>query len=518
MKKHLLLAAALLSSALFAAPAQLRPGPTETLPGVGIKLRIFREFTPAPLPLPAVRWTRRADQAKLFSAVELWRHRETAGVWSGNAGTVLLAAITQPPPDEKAVSEDEATRLFNTAQPPGKWDEAALLGWAGRFTGMEAVSLKELDSSPLGRTVREVVFSGKDAQNTAAFLIWPSREENRKFLLLVTSAAARDAGQFRKAAGQLADSVEFFRPDASATVRRLNRNTAAGSETMQASRERVIRNIRNLSGWWYLESPNYIFVSNQTDRRGMERLRREIERARNCFMSWFPPQVRINEVSVVRIFNDRDEYTRYVGGEMEWTGGVWQPARRELVISPLSWDASEERQREAIAKIAFHEGFHQYLHYASGELHFPLWFNEGCAEFFEGIEFRGATGLVGLTDPLKRRLARLFAFKKKYDLDELIRMNREQFYNRETRDRNYLLANALVYYLLKGAPANGQKEYAGIMSRYYLTFSKTRNPETAQKAAFGTVDLKRLSADLTAFWNDERRIRRSIRYNTPMKR
>ena len=383
---------------------------------------------------------------------------------------------------------------------------------------MEAVSLKELDSSPLGRTVREVVFSGKDAQNTAAFLIWPSREENRKFLLLVTSAAARDAGQFRKAAGQLADSVEFFRPDASATVRRLNRNTAAGSETMQASRERVIRNIRNLSGWWYLESPNYIFVSNQTDRRGMERLRREIERARNCFMSWFPPQVRINEVSVVRIFNDRDEYTRYVGGEMEWTGGVWQPVRRELVISPLSWDASEERQREAIAKIAFHEGFHQYLHYASGELHFPLWFNEGCAEFFEGIEFRGATGLVGLPDPLKRRLARLFAFKKKYNLDELIRMNREQFYNRETRDRNYLLANALVYYLLKGAPANGQKEYAGIMSRYYLTFSKTRNPETAQKAAFGTVDLKRLSADLTAFWNDERQIRRSIRYNTPMKR
>ena len=349
-------------------------------------------------------------------------------------------------------------------------------------------------------------------------MVWPSREENRKFLLLVTSAAARDAGQFRKAAGQLADSVEFFRPDASATVRRLNRNTAAGSETMQASRERVIRNIRNLSGWWYLESPNYIFVSNQTDRRGMERLRREIERARNCFMSWFPPQVRINEVSVVRIFNDRDEYTRYVGGEMEWTGGVWQPARRELVISPLSWDASEETQREAIAKIAFHEGFHQYLHYASGELHFPLWFNEGCAEFFEGIEFRGATGLVGLPDPLKRRLARLFAFKKKYDLDELIRMNREQFYNRETRDRNYLLANALVYYLLKGAPANGQKEYAGIMSRYYLTFSKTRNPETAQKAAFGTVDLKRLSADLTAFWNDERQIRRSIRYNTPMKR
>lgn len=82
---------------------------------------------------------------------------------------------------------------------------------------------------------------------------------------------------------------------------------------------------------------------------------------------------------------------------------------------------------------------------------------------------------------MKRRLARLFAFKKKYDLDELIRMNREQFYNRETRDRNYQLANALVYYLLKGAPANGKKSTPGIMSRYYLTFSKTRNPETAQR-------------------------------------
>lgn len=520
MKKYFILITALLFSftlTLLAAPAQLRLGSTETLSGIGVKLRIFRDFSPIPLQFPATRYVRRADKANMFSTVDLWRHRQAASMWRGEGGSMLLGVITLPPPAEKPILEEDATEFFSKMTPPEKWDDKMLLNWVKNFTGLEATSLKEFNRPPLGKTIREVNFTGKGAQNTIAFVIWPSREEKRKFLLQLTASATIEAKQFRKSAEKVINTVEFFRPDASATVRRLNQNTVAESENMQTSREKVIRNIRNLPGWWYLESPNYIFVSNQTDRSGMERIRRQLERGRSCYMNWFPPQVKIDEVSVVRIFNDRDEYLRYAGESMEWTAGYWSANHRELVISPLGQDVSKKIQRKEITETTFHEGFHQYLYYASGKLSYPTWFNEGSAKFFEGIESQGETGQVELPDSNRYTIKRLFASKQEYDLDKLLKMTQEEFYDKKTVSRNYALANALVYYLLKGAPANGEKRYDGIMTRYYHTFCKTKNQETAQKEAFGTIDLKKLSADLTDFWTNERQIKRSIRYKPPKR-
>ena len=59
----------------------------------------------------------------------------------------------------------------------------------------------------------------------------------------------------------------------------------------------------------------------------MTRLRSELEQAREVFESYFPLRRPLQSVSVVRIFKQREQYLEYVGGELEWSGGLWSPAR-----------------------------------------------------------------------------------------------------------------------------------------------------------------------------------------------
>ncbi len=505
------------SLTLGATQAQLRPGLVETLPSAGIKIRVFKGFTPSPLQFPAIYGIRNSDQAKVFSTIKLWQHRVTVGTWSGGDSQMRLASLSIPTPaknrpEYQYLTESEADQYFSSLQLPTVWSDEARLAWAGSYAELPATALKPPWRSQTNRVmIQEIEFSGNST--TFAFFIWAENNDKRQYMLLATAGKSQNPEQFYQTLRQLVATVEFQRPDSTATVRRLNHSEIPGTQSLQASRDRVIRNIRDLSGWWYLESPNYIFVSNQTDRRGMERIRREIERARGIFSNWFPPQTEITEASVVRIFNTRGEYLRYVGNDMAWSGGIWSSAQRELVISPMSGDASENQQRAVITQVAFHEGFHQYLYYASGEKEFPLWFNEGCAQFFEGIEFKGSAGQIGLYDSRHIALAKLFASKVVPDIEPMLHMDRATFYEDSGRERNYLLASALVYYLLKGAPVCGQKQYADIIQKYYITYSESGNASVAFKVAFEHVDIKKLAQSLAEFWKDDRLVRKSIRNN-----
>ena len=93
-------------------------------------------------------------------------------------------------------------------------------------------------------------------------------------------------------------------------------------------------------------------------------------------------------------------------------------------------------------------------------------------------------------------------------------MDRAEFYG-EKRNVNYPLAQALVYYLWKGAPVAGKPEYAQIPVRYYDKLVETRDAGAANAAAWEGVDLQQLGRDLSRFWNDSNLIRQSIRYQPP---
>lgn len=515
-----LFAGALLLASLAVPAAVPSPGSENVLAVSGMKFRAFRESGPQPLPLPTIRAVRRADQAKLYSELEWWRSRQTAGIWGGGLCRVVVGELLLEPPDSdrNLATTAELEKRFPVSARRAQWNDALLKQWIRAFSG-NAVTGFRAGSEKINDCIwRRVLFSGAAGNRLRGYLIAPDREPARRMLLLYELERGSFTPEWERATLRSLGSVSFFRPERDASARRIEAGRGGGatvtnnSDTWQESRQRVIDNIRNFRNWWYLETESYIFVSNQEDRRNMIRLRRDLERARNAFAACFPMQGKPEAISVVRIFNRREEYVEYVGKELEWSGGVWVPAREELVISPLDARAPEKVQLEIIRQVAFHEGFHQYIHYALGRKPVSLWFNEGAAQFFEGIEFRGAKPEVRLDERSETKLRRTFRRVTGAELAALVAMDYKTFYG-ENRDRNYPLAHGLVYYLLKGAPSSGKKNYAQIIPTYYREVAKSGNPEAATRIAFAKVDFKALAADLVKFWNNDRQIRRSIRYN-----
>ena len=96
MKGAWLFAAALLASAALADVPS--PGEENVLPVSGMKFRAFRDMRPQPLPLPAIRAERRSDRAKLYSELEWWRSRQTAGIWGGDGCRVMVGELLLEPP------------------------------------------------------------------------------------------------------------------------------------------------------------------------------------------------------------------------------------------------------------------------------------------------------------------------------------------------------------------------------------------------------------------------------------
>ncbi len=514
-----LFAGALLLVSLAGTATVPPPGSEIVLAGSGMKFRAFRESGPQPLPLPTIHAVRRADQAKLYSELEWWRSRQTAGIWGGGLCRVVVGELLLEPPDSdrNLATTAELEKRFPVSARRAQWNNALLKQWIRAFSG-EAVSDFQPGSEKINDCIwHRVLFSGAAGSRLRGFLIAPDREPARRMLLLYELEQGAFTPEWERAVLRSLGSVSFFRPR-NVSARRSEAGRGGGatatsnSDTWQESRQRVIDNIRNFRNWWYREGESYIFVSNQKDRRNMIRLRRDLERARNAFAAYFPMQGKPEAISVVRIFDRREEYVEYVGKELEWSGGVWVPAREELVISPLDARAPEKVQLEIIRQVAFHEGFHQYIYYALGRKPVSLWFNEGVAQFFEGIEFRGANPEVRLDERSETKLRRTFRRVTDAELAALVAMDYKTFYG-ENRDRNYPLAHGLVYYLLKGAPLSEKQNYAQIIPTYYREVIQSGDPEAATRVAFAKVDFKALAADLVKFWNNDRQIRRSIRYN-----
>jgi len=295
----------------------------------------------------------------------------------------------------------------------------------------------------------------------------------------------------------------------------LNNNSAKNyTPEYQESRQRVIDNIKNLREWWYMEGNNFIFVSNQKNQKNIARLKLDLEHARDVYAKYFPQETELKSISVIKVFNQRDEYLTYVGKEMEWSGGVWSPAKAELVISPIDERFPEKARREIVQQVVFHEGCHQYLFYALSERNPGMWFNEGAAQFFEGVDFKGSLPNYEIPEHHLKKITEMFAARPKKDLNALINMDRDAFYGAD-KENNYLLANALMIYLLRGCVAADKPEYSQIAKKYFEAIRNGEDYEEANQTAFEKIDMDKLSQDLADFWSNKRLIDKAEKLKFP---
>jgi hypothetical protein len=280
----------------------------------------------------------------------------------------------------------------------------------------------------------------------------------------------------------------------------------------------VIESIRNMQNWWFVEAPEFIIVSNldSAQRPMVSRMQSDIAVLRANVEALIPPRQPIHAVSVLRVFASSREYADYVPASMAWTGGMWMPAKKELVVKPIDWGREAER-RAAFLSTIYHESFHQYIFYAFDMVDPSMWYNEGHGDYFAGAEIRGREVVIRentwRVPPLLKAIE-----EKRVDLAALLRMAQPEFYGTsdEQRELNYALAWGLVYYLRKGTAIERRSPYASILATYEDALWTTRDDRQATVDAFGPVDMKALENDFITFWRSSAKRSRAEK-NRPLR-
>lgn len=495
-------------------------------PNLGLRLRALGNSEPEPLAPCAVHtytYTRGDESVKRdkFSPRELWYATQHVGQWRDEAGNLLILGrpnrLYPPFPDNvpHVLREefDAAVADPATAFDPSSAD--SLTAWVKAFADCNPKPPEPLRLQAFNLT-SAVFFPVAEP----SLLVYAFRVKIRKpngqavpsdwFCAVVRIADGTSTAKVRK----------DFETQFLANVAAAPQASAAGAAGVQTkallvdpkakaaaipdnpSRIAARKSVENMKDWWYAETPEYIFLSNIRSATG-KNLVRELQVAmptlRAAFAKVIPPFETSSDVSVVRIFEDQAAYKQYVGHDIEWSIGCWSPSRRELVI------LSQGRNSEQTMSIIRHEGFHQYLFYASDQIGNATWFNEGHAVFFESSKLDskgrveiGEDARVGhLLDNLDAATALL---------PRLIKDDRDAFYNcdKEQRQLNYTTAWALVYFLRKGAPAEKLTAYETILEIYRKTLAATHDADAATAAAFEGVDMAKFQHAFAEFWKKGR--------------
>jgi len=491
-------------------------------PNMGLKCRVIGGGEPEPLAQPKVytyTFTQGTEKVRkdLFDGRELWYASQHAGQWRDDAGnTFIIGRVLQKMPalntgQMKHIARDELEKAIaaETSQvDPEKQED--LLEWVNVFTQEEPKEIEPLRVSSMGLAAATFV-SMTDAKAPLVYLFRvKTRLPNGNASKSEWYAAIIKIGD-RTAPSKVRKEFETqFLP----AVTGVTRSTSLGGGSVQSkqlsttakstfpehpSRDAAKKSIENSQGWWFAETAEYVFLSNirsATGKKIVHDLQKELPALRTACMKLIPPAEPISDVSVVRIFEDRDEYVKYVGKEHEWSAGLWWPAQRELVILSHGKDIAKTME------IIRHEAFHQYLFYASGMKEHAMWFNEGHASFLEeatplrngkGIDIPESARIKYVVDNLE---------SVSMNLEKNLYSSREAFYSGTSEElwAHYATACSIVYFFRKGVPATKLTPYAKVMETYQATLMATGNSEKATEKAFEDIDMKKFKADFIKFW------------------
>jgi hypothetical protein len=514
---------------------------TVVLQDLGLTAVVMSDAVEQPLPPPTVYTYVRteggvSEKVDLYDPVELWRRSQHAAAWRSDSGTALqLATVSSLPPVVPGLPHAELktieTALRRAEEAPVAASTEALATWASAFSGVAGARVSAVSRCPPRFSeLWETEFPGTPRLCGFVFRfnlrsIGMTHAPDRLYAVLLTvpdgdGAAAGRSLLLNRFLAQIGPTTgrTVPRPDqGGATGERTNATGSAGSN-LEESRRKAAESIRNMRGWSFVSTDHFVVLTNlDARRRGLVReLQARLESIRTAFERLLPPVRPIEDVSIVRVFATSAEYEAYVPPEQRWTGGIWVPARQELVIRPAD-DDNRAEQRERILATASHEAFHQYLHYAFDRVPTPAWFNEGHAEFFEPTSI-DRTGRIEI--PEKPRLVDILQRLcgrngENLNLGAFTALSYDQFYAADAKQReaNYALAWGLVYYLRKAAPEARSTGHAEIIPSAIAALRTGKDPNAATAAAFDRVEFARLQADFADFWSSTRRRRDAQRFD-----
>lgn len=196
-------------------------------------------------------------------------------------------------------------------------------------------------------------------------------------------------------------------------------------------------------GWFAVDTKYYVFLSN-ANRAFVERLAKDLEVVREkVYVPNFKPRNQKIPLNPVRVFATQSEYHQF--GGPGGSAGYFSPTKGELVLFEKFEDQSSSKSQADCRSVMYHEGFHQYIHFAVGDVSPHSWFNEGHGDYFAGLVVAG--GQVAKVDTFKWRVDTLKMHGKRdlVPLRSLLRYPQREYYS--NAGLKYAQGWALIYYL-----------------------------------------------------------------------
>lgn len=451
MKRRVFFAALTFSLGLFAAP-QLKPS-AELIESEKIKIKVLNNSEGIPPPTLVA-------YSSYYKAIDVWYNHSIVGIWKDKRGNVMrLVRVDSLPPEgvkvfsnveEKLIEKDAVEKIMEME--------------VRNFSATRDLKAWKIAWSP------ETTSTFVTAKNGSTYLI------EFEFAEEVTPKEASKL--LKTAADSLSTSV--------------NGMTSAYS-TMK---------------WWSEETENYKFLTDLDKSKGGKFIAdssRLTEAMRKAYEFYVPPTNKVGKCTV-RVFKDIEGYRKYRasnGVEDTMSCGLWDPSREELLI------ANAYTNREGAERTMRHEGFHQYLHFASGQRSHAMWFNEGHATFFENVKYNGVKNEVKIVEG-NTRAKRVAKNPRRYAayLKTVIKLPYQEFYSGEGDEvaLHYESAWALIYFLQKGAYTSEKfKDYRKVITTYLAAINDGLSPKMATERAFECVKERDLEEDFMNFWQKHRK-------------
>jgi len=497
-------------------------------PNLGLRIRVLSKSVPEPLAqYQTYTYTfQRGDETfkrDMFDPRELWYATQHVGQWRDeNSNVLILGRPTRllPAFETKHVLREDFDKVL--ADPAMVFDPAsagALTAWVKAFAACTLQTPEPLRVQSFVTLADAVFFPVEES----ARLVYAFRVNTRKpngqtapsdwFVVVIKIGDGTLKSKVRKeveaqflanaaAAPKIGAAAEEGVQSKALTITPTFGKTPAVTIPDHPSRTAACKSIANMKGWWFAETPEYIFLSDIRSAIGkslVKELQAVMPVLRRAFTKLIPPLEDMTDVSVVRIYEEPEAYKQYVGKDFEWSYGFWSPMRRELVI------LSQGKDKEKTLEVIKHEGFHQYLFYAFSMIENAMWFNEGYACFFETAEVNSQGRVEIPENPRVGHLLDNLAAAAR-QLPELLHAGRSAFYGGSDQQRslNYTTAWALVYFLCKGVPSKKLTAYASILDTYLKTLASTKDAEAATTAAFEGVNMAKFQEDFADFWKKDR--------------
>jgi len=502
------------------ASAAVTFAPSKNYPNIGFIFPCLANAKATPVPMPLAHAYLLIDDETLeredrFAPFELWHNLQCCARWRDPQGNqLIIGRITHRLPafaSEYVSRERFDSGLSDEANRIDPKDQDQINEWVATFTAVPVNKPEPLKIN--GFALEDVLYYPCGSSNQLVYAFRPRRIGNAKnfdwFCVTLHAPSETDPATLR------ALFEETFIAQI-ALPSRASKNEGSTAEEVSVQRKghklpdlinhpvrvEARKSVENYDDWWFAETDGYIILSDVDTEIGKSLIRElqdSLPALRLAHTKLVPPLTRETDVALIRLFQKRADYVHYVGEAHAWSGGMWMPGRRELVVF-------EQENHAVMMRFIRHELFHQYLSHAYCMLAAAPWVNEGHACLFENATV-SAKGRVTIEEDPERSVLLLENLDAAVELlPQLLRASYEEFYDDASSPLRfkYALAWGLAYYLQKGAPLERNTPFKNILPDYAAALALTHDDHAATTAAFRNVDLAVFKDNFREFWRKRR--------------